>query len=96
MIVKRLTEHLLEFQSLKGGCTGSCESTLVKMPHCWKSHVTAHFIRETNTMDPDQTAQLEQSDQGPYCLQYKLHVPKNINRRLKREQMIHHEIVTSY
>ena len=31
------------FQSLKGGCTGSSESTLVKMPHCWKSHVTAQI-----------------------------------------------------
>ena len=44
MGVKLLTEHHLEFQSLKGGCTGSFESTLVKMPHCWKSHVTAHLI----------------------------------------------------
>ena len=26
---------------LRGGCTGSSESTFVKMPHCWKSHVTA-------------------------------------------------------
>ena len=41
MTVKLLTEHHLEFLSLKGGCTGSSESTLVKMPHCWKSHVTA-------------------------------------------------------
>ena len=39
MIFKLLTEHHLEFLSLKGGCTGSSESTLVKMPHCWKSHV---------------------------------------------------------
>ena len=37
MNVKLLTEHHLEFLSLKGGCTGSSESTLVKMPHCWKS-----------------------------------------------------------
>ena len=44
MIVKLLTEHHLEFLSLKGGCTGSSESTLVKMPHCWKSHVTAHMF----------------------------------------------------
>ena len=43
MIVKLLTEHHLAFLSLKGGCTGSYESTLVKMPHCWKSHATAHF-----------------------------------------------------
>ena len=41
MIVNLLTEHHLEFLSLKGDCTGSSESTLVKMPHCWKSHVTA-------------------------------------------------------
>ena len=32
-----------EFLSLKAGCTGSSESTLVKMPHCWKSLVMAHF-----------------------------------------------------
>ena len=30
MSVKLLTEHNLEFLSLKGGCTGSSESTLVK------------------------------------------------------------------
>ena len=36
MTVKLRTEHHLEFLSLKGGCTGSSESTLVKMPHCWK------------------------------------------------------------
>ena len=31
MIVKLLAEHHLEFLSLKGGCRGSSESTLVKM-----------------------------------------------------------------
>ena len=44
MIIKLLTEHHLEFLSLKGGCRGSSESTLVKMSNCWKSHVTAHFF----------------------------------------------------
>ena len=44
MIVKLLTEHHLEFLSFKGGCIGSSESTLVKMPHCWKSHVMAHVF----------------------------------------------------
>ena len=39
--VKLVTEHHLEFLSLKRGCRGSSESILVKMPHCWKSHVTA-------------------------------------------------------
>ena len=34
MIVKLLTEHHLEFLSLKGGCTGSSEST----------HVECHIV----------------------------------------------------
>ena len=46
MIVKLLTEYLLEFLSLKGGCRGSSESTLVKMSNCWKSHVTAQPVHE--------------------------------------------------
>ena len=44
MTVKLLTEHHLEFLSLKGGCRGSSESTLVKISNCWKSHAAAHFI----------------------------------------------------
>ena len=44
MVVKLLTEHHLEFLSLKGSCRGSSESTHVKMPHCWKSHALAHII----------------------------------------------------
>ena len=43
MSVKLLTEHHLEFLSLTGACTGSSESPLVKMPHRWKSRVTAHI-----------------------------------------------------
>ena len=43
MIVKLLTEHHLEFLSLKGNCTGSSESTLVKMPHCCKLCVMAQL-----------------------------------------------------
>ena len=35
MTVKLLTKHHLRFLSLKGGCIGSSESTLVKMPRCW-------------------------------------------------------------
>ena len=44
MTVKLLTDYHLEFLSLKGGCTGSSESTLVKMPHCRKLHVTAQLF----------------------------------------------------
>ena len=57
MSVKLLTEYHLEFLSFKEGCTGSSESTLVKMPHCWKSHVMAHlfllprFIFQINGVD---------------------------------------------
>ena len=43
MTVELLTKNHLGFLSLKGGRTGSSESTLVKMPHFWKSHVMAHF-----------------------------------------------------
>ena len=69
MGAKLLTEHHLEFLSLKGGCTGSSESTLVKMPHCWKSHVAAQmcFInllsRKKDTIDF-----FVGPDLGPNCL----------------------------
>ena len=39
MNIKLLTEHHMVFLSLRGGCTGSSQST-----HCWKSHVTAQII----------------------------------------------------
>ena len=41
MTVKLLTEQHLEYQSLES------ESTLVKIPHCWKSHVTAQLYYST-------------------------------------------------
>ena len=43
MSVKLLTEHHFIFLSLTGGCTGSSESTLVKIQNCWKSYVTAQL-----------------------------------------------------
>ena len=48
MIVKLLTEYNSEFLSLKGGCSGSPESTLVKMSNCWKSHAAAKNFITTN------------------------------------------------
>ena len=60
MSVKLLTEHNLEFLSLKGGCTGPSESKLVKIPHCWKSHALAQLFLSlkidfflVNSRDPD-------------------------------------------
>ena len=52
MIVKLLTEHYLEFLSLRGGCTGSSESTLVKIPNCWKSHALAPKISKDHICYP--------------------------------------------
>ena len=43
MIIKLLTEHHLEFLSLKGGCRGSSFSTLVKMSIFCKSHTAAQL-----------------------------------------------------
>ena len=45
MSVKLLTEHCLEFASLKGGCTGSSESTLVRMPHCVAAQFMIYWLR---------------------------------------------------
>ena len=55
MSIKLLTEHYLEFLSLKGGGTGSSESTLVKMPYCWKSHVAAQIIEFNQKMSKSHT-----------------------------------------
>ena len=49
MNIKLLTEHYLEFLSLKGGCTGSSESTLVEIQHSWKSRVSAHISEFNKT-----------------------------------------------
>ena len=46
MTVKLLTEHHLEFLSFKG----SSEYTIVKMPHCWQSHVAAQIFK--NDLNP--------------------------------------------
>ena len=45
MSVKLLTEHRLEFVSLKGGCTGSSESKLVRMPHCVAAQFMIYWLR---------------------------------------------------
>ena len=52
MTVKLLAEHHLEFLSLIGGFTGSFQSTRVKIPHFWKSHVVAQmqFVGTRNVL----------------------------------------------
>ena len=56
MSVKLQTEHHLEFLNLKGGCTGTSESLLVKMPHCWKARVAAHIYLGDNSKYPKPAA----------------------------------------
>ena len=61
MIVKLLTEHRLEFLSLKGGGRGSSESTLVKISNCWKSHAAAQIYLCLSTS-------LSMVDVRKYCI----------------------------
>ena len=66
MSVKLLAERHTDFLSLKGGCTGSSESTsLVKMQHCWKSHVVVHlafFLNPNFVLNPHLGNLAEQVD----------------------------------
>ena len=55
MIAKLLTEHHLEFISLRGGCRGLSESTLVKMSNCWKSHAAAQLTMQSQYIGTMQT-----------------------------------------
>ena len=74
MTVKLLTEHHLEIFSLKGGYTGSSESTYVKMPHCWKSHVAAHFqtkmrnLMVRNLLQNGNVDEIESPGHQDHCL----------------------------
>ena len=43
MTLRLVTEYPFGFLNMYGGCIGSSEPTLVKMPHCWKTHVTAQI-----------------------------------------------------
>ena len=65
MTVELLPKHNLEFLSLTGGCTGSSESTLVKMQHRWKSHVTAHNL----------SPGISQTEMAPFAFGSFVHIP---------------------
>ena len=75
MSVKLLTEHHLQFLSLKGGFTCRSESTIVKMPHCWK-HMSRLIYRgiETSHIGPN----LENKVDGTRQLRYH---PREISLR---------------
>ena len=59
--INLLPNSILEFLNLKGGCIGWSESTLVKMPHCWKSHVAVHqlFAEGSKPVFPDRTTSVQ-------------------------------------
>ena len=63
-IVKLLTEHHLEFLSLKGGCRGSSKSTHVKMPHCWKSQALAHLLLQKKKTNDEHQVDSENGKKG--------------------------------
>ena len=69
MIVKLLTEHHLEFLSLKGSCRGSSESTHVKMPHCLKSHALAQLSFSAQLLISPLSHAKTQSHMGPLVLE---------------------------
>ena len=81
MIIKLLTEHLLEVLSLTGGCTCSSKSILVKMAHCWKSHAAAHIL----TARPPQTVlqHISLLQKGAVCLLWSTDQCLNIISNLK-------------
>ena len=69
MIVKLQTAHYLKFLSLKGGYTGSSQSTYVEMPHCWKSHAPAHLVEDSlSEVSVSDVLSSETSDFSPYNL----------------------------
>ena len=77
MLIKLLTKHHLDFLSLKGGCTGSSEPTLVEMPHCWKSQIL--FFIQPRWLH--QHGRLKEDFiMGVATLYAKTHLRKNLNR----------------
>ena len=87
-----MTEHHLEFLSLKGGYTGLSESIHVKMPHCWKSRVAAHICPTSEVYQVLGTVvfvviYLQHQHSGMVgCPKF---TPYDVNRALKTLQEMH-------
>ena len=90
MSVKLLIELNLVFQSLTRGCTGSFESTLVKMAHCWKSHVTVQIFLNTGPRRQSVTCLATDA-----CLTADPGVPSLITARSHTFMEIDHEIIST-
>ena len=67
MIVKLLTEHHLEYLTLKGGCRGWSESTHIKMPHCCIPHALALFIAVNSSKHLAYSYRFTYSDVYRHC-----------------------------
>ena len=105
MTVKLLTEHHLEFLSLKRGSSGSSESTFGKMPHCWKWQVAAQISNLNDIiLYIDAICELEEEQLelqashtvypsypiGPYCMQY---ARKYLFARFKTQKFVKQSFV---
>ena len=90
MSVKLLIEFNLVFLSLAGGCTGSSESTLVKMTDCWKSHVTAQISLNTGPRRQSVTCLATDA-----CLTADPGVPSLVAARSHTFIEINHEIIST-
>ena len=62
MNIMLLTEHDLKFLSLTRGYTCLSESTLVKMPHCWKSYVAAQLFSFQTDICPIRIKRIEKNN----------------------------------
>ena len=90
MSVKLLIELNLVFLSLTGGCTGSSEYTLLKMAHCWKSHVTVQMFLNTGPRMQSVTCLATDT-----CLTADPGVPSLIAARSHNSIEIGHEIIST-
>ena len=73
----------LALQERSGHCI-PCGNTVTEYLYNTRMHFRLDFKMEVNNINPDKTAPLEQSDLGPYCLQYML--AKNKQMRESRDK----------
>ena len=89
----------MEFLSLKVGCKGLSECTRVKMPHCWKSHATAHFFSFSDCyVDNGESYRGTASvtDKGTTCINWDvsgMHTPTNTPNKVSTLNGTVHEIL---
>ena len=97
MPLRLLTEHHLELLSLKGGCTGSSESVLVKIPHCWKLHVAAQICLSQLMVywllftDDDSSDQLKNEDEDKNRVVLKIDETRDRSRLDEISERIRHD-----